>query len=75
MGPCQAPASISTHFWRHCHCTVPEPGSAGLSQLNLYTARLPSGTPGSMILGYAYSPWDTVTQVRTHGMTHIPINT
>ena len=30
----------------------------------MYSARLPSSTPGSMILGYAYSPWDTATQVR-----------
>ena len=32
-------------------------------QLNIYTARLTSSVPGSTVLGYAYSPWDTVTQV------------
>ncbi len=42
----------------HCH------QRRDAAQLNMYSARLPSSTPGSMILGYAYSPWDTATQVR-----------
>ena len=31
--------------------------------MNIYTARLSSSTPGSTVLGYAYSPWDVTDNV------------
>ena len=38
-----------------CH---PTPLVDILLQLNIYSARLTSSTPGSTVLGYAYEPWD-----------------
>lgn len=37
-------------------------------QLNIYTARLASSTPGSTVLGYAYCPWDVQSNVVHDGV-------
>ena len=50
LAPVRCPCSVVT-----CHLTLLVDI---LLQLNMYSARLTSSTPGSTVLGYAYEPWD-----------------